>query len=146
MNVLVVTSRESEVLACLAEGLSSADTAARLGISPVTVRRHVSRASRRLGVSGRAGLRDVLVEERRHGRRPRRAPAQQADPGGDALTAREREILRLVAEGHPTDAIAAALVISPSTVRNHVARILVKLGARNRTQAVARAVRRGYLD
>ena len=146
MNVVVVTSRENEVLACLADGLSSSETAARLGISPVTVRRHVSRASHRLGVSGRAALRDALLQRAHPNEAPRPRPADEPPQAGALLTAREREILRLVAAGHETDAMAAALVISPSTVRNHVVRILAKLGARNRAHAVALGAARGYLD
>lgn len=57
-------------------------------------------------------------------------------PGASLLTAREVEVLRLVAEGKSNRAIAAALVISEKTVKAHVSSILTKLGADNRMQAV----------
>jgi LuxR family transcriptional regulator, regulator of acetate metabolism len=61
------------------------------------------------------------------------------DPAGDlGLSAREIEILRLVAEGRPDRDIAEALVLSPRTVESHVGRILRKLDVHNRTEAAAR--------
>ena len=60
-----------------------------------------------------------------------------------SLTEREREVLRLVAEGRDNQEIAEALTISPSTVKNHVSSILEKLGLENRIQAAVYAVRRG---
>jgi len=55
----------------------------------------------------------------------------------EALSHREKEILRKLAEGLSTGAIAEALFISPVTVRNHVARILAKLGVHTKLAAVA---------
>lgn len=63
----------------------------------------------------------------------------------DALTAREREVLSLLARGASNQAIAAALVISLPTAKTHVARILGKLDASNRTEALVRARERGLL-
>ena len=63
----------------------------------------------------------------------------------EALTAREQEVLELVAEGLSNKAMAAALGISDQTVKFHVAAIIAKLGATNRTDAVRRAVRRGLI-
>jgi DNA-binding NarL/FixJ family response regulator len=54
-----------------------------------------------------------------------------------SLTAGEREVLRLLAAGKRTDAIAAELVTSPGTVETHVQHILAKLGVRSRLEAVA---------
>jgi DNA-binding NarL/FixJ family response regulator len=64
---------------------------------------------------------------------------------GESLTAREGEVLALLAEGLPNKAIAATLGISDQTVKFHVAAIIGKLGAANRTDAVRRAVRRGLV-
>ncbi len=62
-----------------------------------------------------------------------------------ALSEREREVLRLVADGLPTKQIAASLSISERTVKFHVNSIFHKLGADNRAQAVALAAQRGLL-
>jgi two-component system, NarL family, response regulator YdfI len=63
----------------------------------------------------------------------------------EALTAREQEVLQLMAEGLPNRQIAARLHISPHTVKFHVASILAKLGAASRTEAVTLGARRGYV-
>lgn len=57
----------------------------------------------------------------------------------DALTSREREVMRLVAAGHTNDEIARRLVVSPLTAKTHVSRIMAKLGARDRSQVVVMA-------
>ena len=67
------------------------------------------------------------------------------DPVAEALTAREREVLSLVAEGLSNKAIAATLGISDQTVKFHVAAISGKLGAANRTETVRLAVRLGLV-
>jgi DNA-binding NarL/FixJ family response regulator len=78
-----------------------------------------------------------------------RNAAAPADDDGAAfdepLTAREVQVLELLAEGLPNKAIAARLGISDQTVKFHVASIAGKLGAANRTDAVRRAVRRGLI-
>jgi DNA-binding NarL/FixJ family response regulator len=63
----------------------------------------------------------------------------------EPLTAREVEVLELLAEGLSNKAIATRLAISDQTVKFHVAAISGKLGAANRTDAVRRAVRRGLI-
>lgn len=65
---------------------------------------------------------------------------------GEALTAREREVLQLVAEGYPNKAIARELGISEHTAKFHVGSLLGKLGAGSRTEAVMLATRRGILS
>ena len=66
--------------------------------------------------------------------------------GAGPLTAREREVLRLVADGLPGKQIARSLGISERTVKFHTAALLRKLGADNRAQAVAVAAQRGLLE
>jgi LuxR family maltose regulon positive regulatory protein len=62
-----------------------------------------------------------------------------------ALSARELEVLQLLAAGRSNPAIAQELVVSLDTVKRHVTHILDKLGAANRTQAAARARELGLL-
>jgi DNA-binding NarL/FixJ family response regulator len=67
-----------------------------------------------------------------------------ASPGGPAqafpeLTAREREVLELIAQGHSNAAIADRLVLSQKTVRNHVSNIFTKLQVLDRAQAIVKA-------
>lgn len=61
------------------------------------------------------------------------------------LTDRELEVLRLMAEGYGNRDIAGLLFLAEGTVKNHVSSILLKLGARDRTNAVLRALRLGLL-
>lgn len=78
----------------------------------------------------------------------RRHSLQSGDDDGDIiepLTAREIQVLELLAEGLPNKAIAERLQISDQTVKFHVSSIAGKLGAANRTDAVRRAVRRGLI-
>lgn len=63
----------------------------------------------------------------------------------ESLTAREDDVLRLIAEGHLNKTIAGKLNISLGTVKAHVKAILAKLGAKTRTEAAAVAQRRGLL-
>jgi DNA-binding NarL/FixJ family response regulator len=64
----------------------------------------------------------------------------------DVLTPRELEILKLIAEAHPTKEIAELLVISPKTVERHRANILEKLGMRDRVELTRYAIRRGLVE
>jgi DNA-binding NarL/FixJ family response regulator len=64
----------------------------------------------------------------------------------DGLTAREMEILRLIATGAPNKQIAFRLTISEKTVRNHVSNMYEKLNIYDRSQAVLYAVRKGLVD
>jgi len=63
----------------------------------------------------------------------------------DPLTSRELEVLEMLAAGAPNQAIARQLVVTLDTVKKHVSHVLSKLGAANRTEAVARARELGLI-
>lgn len=65
--------------------------------------------------------------------------------GGNPLTTREREVLSASLDGAGVADIAARLVLSEGTVRNHLSVAIQKLGARNRVEAARRALQRGWL-
>jgi DNA-binding NarL/FixJ family response regulator len=73
-----------------------------------------------------------------------RAPPK--DDAAEALTARELDVLRLIARGEPNKAIAAELGITERTARSHVSKILSKLRLTSRTQAALWAAREGFAD
>lgn len=67
------------------------------------------------------------------------APRKDTEDDGGPLTPRERAVVRLLAEGQTNEEIASRLFISAATVKTHLSNAYVKLGARNRYEAVAKA-------
>jgi DNA-binding NarL/FixJ family response regulator len=74
-----------------------------------------------------------------------RAPVDPA-PGLDELTPRELEVFRLLATGKTNSEIAAELIVGETTIKTHVTRILMKLGVRDRVQAVVLAYETGLIS
>ena len=115
-----------------------------LDLSNAVTRRRMAallRADAEVALVGTAEDADVVVSER---------VVATAAPGaalqaGAALTARELEVLRLVARGLSNKEIAADLRITTHTVKYHLAAVLEKLGVRSRTEAVSLGVRKGLV-
>ena len=115
-----------------------------LDLSNAVTRRRVAallRADGDVALVGTAEDADVVVSERVVSTA---APGAVAQPGA-ALTARELEVLRLVARGLSNKEIAADLRITTHTVKYHLAAVLEKLGVRSRTEAVSLGVRKGLV-
>ena len=115
-----------------------------LDLSNVVTRRRVAallRADGEVALVGTAEDADLVVSERVVSTAAPGAVAQ----AGAALTARELDVLRLVARGLSNKEIAADLRITTHTVKYHLAAVLEKLGVRSRTEAVSRGVRTGLI-
>jgi DNA-binding NarL/FixJ family response regulator len=91
-----------------------------------------------------AGIRDVQAGRKRIP--PEVAALLAEHMGEEALTARELEVLQQVAGGHRNRDIAGRLFITEETVKVHIKHIMEKLGAKDRTDAVAIALRRGIIQ
>jgi DNA-binding NarL/FixJ family response regulator len=96
---------------------------------------------------GEAGLTPELANRilREFARPSAERPPLAAEPAGDDLTPREREVLALVGQGATNLEIGARLVVSENTVKFHMKNILQKLHARNRAEVVAFALRSGLV-
>jgi DNA-binding NarL/FixJ family response regulator len=101
-----------------------------------------SKACRRKN-SWRSSVRFTLV---RNASQPRSQPSLAEHYSDEALTDREIEVLRQIAEGNRNRDIADKLFITEETVKVHIKHIMEKLGATDRTQAVAIGVRRGIIQ
>ncbi|WP_167150026.1 response regulator transcription factor [Actinomyces sp. ZJ308] len=99
----------------------------------------VRRLAAGFGLIDRGVTRRVIAE---FARRPARSGNGE---GLAALTGREREVVQLLARGMSNAEIAAELVVETSTVKSHLTRILPKIGARDRVQAVVWAYRNGLV-
>nr|WP_227464207.1 response regulator transcription factor [Nocardioides lijunqiniae] len=144
LDVLVDTWREAAVLFD-DFGHVHELAAVRVGLAGILRATGDVAGAREVGDLARAtahalGARPLLDELRAIG------GAAQRSAAPDALTAREQEILALVADGRSNGEVAKQLFISTKTVSVHVSNILGKLGASGRTEAAAIARRRGLLD
>ena len=110
---------------------------------PYRPARPAEEAAAELRADARGGRLDPEAVEAVLGAAGHRVPRRREGPAG--LTAREIEVLRLLARGLSNKAIASRLVITPKTVGNHVEHIYAKIGASNRAAAGLYALRHGLL-
>lgn len=97
--------------------------------------------------SGGTLLRPAITDRLLRALREGEAPASETGASAPVpLTEREREVLRLLAAGLSNREIAESLFLAEGTVKNHVSNVLMKLGSRDRTRAVLRALHHGMLD
>jgi len=134
--MLTISAKEEEVLDALVAGacgylLKDAEVAEIV-------------AGIRAAAAGEAMISPIVATRLVARLREQRSRERVAAPAAPLpLTARERDILRLLAQGRGNSAIAAELIISPATAKTHVAQLLGKLGLDNRVQAAVYAVRHG---
>ncbi len=90
---------------------------------------------------------ETLIQPALTARAEQRLAREPVKPAAaaDAISPREREVLRLLAAGYSNREIARALFIAEGTVKNHVSNILTKMSCRDRTRAVLKAAERGLL-
>ena len=98
----------------------------------------------RLVAAGRSMISPVVTERLLHGLQEALLPPDSGYES-EALTGREAEIIRLMTGGYSNREIAGALYLSEGTVKNHVSNILSKLGVRDRTRAVLKAIEKGIV-
>jgi DNA-binding NarL/FixJ family response regulator len=136
IKVLILTQHDNKeyILSVIKAGASGYVPKRALGSELVSAIRAVQQGDSFLYPSAAAALIEDYLQQ-----------AGEGDPY-DQLTAREREILKLIAEGHTSRAIADMLVVSQKTVMGHRAKIMEKLDLHNRTELIKYAVRKGLVS
>jgi DNA-binding NarL/FixJ family response regulator len=135
VKVLILTQHDNKeyILSAIKAGAAGFVPKRALGSELVSAIRAVSRGDSVLYPS----VASTLIEDYRQ--------RSELDPY-DRLTAREREILKLIAEGHTSQEIADLLVISLKTVLGHRTKIMEKLDIHNRTELIKYAMRKGLIS
>jgi DNA-binding NarL/FixJ family response regulator len=139
-----ITRDDCDILSLLADGLDPHAAATRLSLSYPEVLHQIQVLSEKLQSYAVPTDGEATWTERDLG--PLRPVDEAPRAGIEPLTAREKEVLSFMAAGLDNRAIADRLVVSYPTIRSHVQKILDKLDAHSRMQAVARAYERGLLD
>ena len=133
-----LTLREAEVLAQLARGRTNLEIARVLFLSPGTVRKHLERIFRKLGVHNRTDAARRTLEgfaDAAEMKATLTRLGMTSLPHRLALTRRESEVLQLVSLGQSNTQIAESLGVSTSTIRRHLEHIYSKTGAHSRAEA-----------
>jgi DNA-binding NarL/FixJ family response regulator len=135
VKVLILTQHDNKeyILSAIKAGAAGFVPKRAMGSELVSAIRAVSRGDSVLYPS----VASALIEDYRQ--------RSELDPY-DRLTAREREILKLIAEGHTSQEIADMLVISLKTVLGHRTKIMEKLDIHNRTELIKYAMRKGLIS
>jgi DNA-binding NarL/FixJ family response regulator len=135
IKVLILTQHDNKeyILSAIKAGAAGFVPKRALGSELVSAIRAVSRGDSVLYPS----VASALIEDYRQ--------RSELDPY-DRLTAREREILKLIAEGHTSQEIADMLIISLKTVLGHRTKIMEKLDIHNRTELIKYAMRKGLIS
>jgi two-component system response regulator NreC len=136
MKVLVLTQHDNKeyILSVIKAGASGYVPKRALGSELVSAIRAVRQGDSFLYPSAAT----ALIEDYRQ-------QAKEEEPY-DQLTAREREILKLIAEGHTSREIADILIVSQKTVQGHRVKIMEKLNLHNRTELIKYAMRKGLVS
>ena len=155
LDAVVWDVSHGRALADEVRALASAGVAV-VALVEADLERAIARSAGALGVLPRSVAEEALIAAVHavcaglsvSGPEPARPPTfDDSGPSSiEPLTARELEVLRLVAEGLANKAIAARLGIRESTVKDHVNAFLGKLGAQSRTEAVTLAIRQGLIS
>src|SRR5262249_54302196 len=136
-----ISRREADVLALIARGKTTREIAAALFLSPGTVRKHLEHLFKKLGVATRAEAATSAIKACL----PAASRDDIAPPGLYGLTARESDVLVLLATGKSNSEIATELSVAAQTVKKHLDHIYTKLQVRRRSQAAVRAIRLGLV-
>jgi DNA-binding NarL/FixJ family response regulator len=136
IKVLVLTQHDNKeyILSVIKAGASGYVPKRALGSELVSAIRAVQQGHSFLYPSAAAALIEDYLQQ-----------AGEEDPY-DQLTAREREILKLIAEGHTSRKIADMLFLSQKTILGHRAKIMEKLNIHNRTELIKYAMRKGLVS
>lgn len=134
-----LSAREVEVMGAVADGLSNAEAALRLGLRDLSVKSHLARIATKLGVGERSGLVGAAIVTGQ-------LPVARGGVVPSRFDAKLAELLPLMARGLEVAEIAAKLGMNEHTVKSRLARMMQVLDVRNRAQAVAVAFRLGLLD
>jgi DNA-binding NarL/FixJ family response regulator len=135
--VLTTFDDEDAALAMIAAGARG------FLLKDVTLERLVD--ALRVVAAGETVLRPGLSARAERALAALRASSPRAPEAAAEITTREREVLRLIVAGYSNREIGRALFVAEGTVKNHVSNILGKLGVRDRTRAVLKALELGYV-
>lgn len=145
VKVVMLTSHDNDehVLTALAARANGYCLKQVIGERLVTAIRTVNEGDMWLDSSIAAGVVRMLPTGQKDAAAPR--PKGAGDAPYEALSRRELEILKLIADGHSNTEISQLLIISKETVKTHIRHLMEKLAVSDRTQAAVKALRRGII-